>query len=96
MRKLVLSLALVIDAAVAGFVWRSTWAPDRAIARAEVTADAGTVERFVAEFDQNIKNDPIAADIIARDDRFRAAYWTRLPKRSRKEAGRPRTTRCRR
>jgi hypothetical protein len=73
MRKLILSLALLIDAAVAAVVWYPAAAPGgRMAAHAETPPDPEMVERFVAEFDRNIQNDPVAADLIAHDPQFRS------------------------
>jgi hypothetical protein len=70
MRVYILALAL-LTAVVA--LWYFGKAPIEATAvAANNPPDPAAVERFIAEFDRNISNAPIAADLVGRDTEFRA------------------------
>jgi hypothetical protein len=66
MRAQIIFLALLTKVvAVVAVIW-SFWGPT------DNAPDAKAVESFVAEFDRNIQNVPIAADLVAHDAEFRA------------------------
>ena len=72
MRKLILSLALAVETAAAAVAWTSPRNPaERSTTSAETALRPEAVDRFVSDFDKNIGNDPVAADVIAHDPVFR-------------------------
>jgi hypothetical protein len=66
MRALIIALVLLTKAvAIAAIVWAFGGPGDNA-------PDAKSIDSFVAEFDRNIQNVPIAADLVAHDAKLRA------------------------